>query len=148
VYDPFKRSKEHNDKIMEKVRQKPADSVTSISVLNVILNEEKRREHIQLAFDSVKEGGMVYFKIWRGDNSKKIDIENFQLNREAVTFMPEISAVFGNDHTWFVNDGVGNTIFAKKITANQTPEKDTDAVLVKDGYTGKVLHNAPLKIID
>jgi hypothetical protein len=115
VYDPYCRSKEHNTAILKEVKKNPVDSVTSNSVLNVILAKKERKSHIKLAHSSLKNGGIAFFKIWRGDGS---GVPNgFQSNKEAKYYVNEIKQVFGS-HIELVKDDIGNTIFAKKIVKN------------------------------
>lgn len=110
VYDPFNRSEEHNKKVLSEVKANPVDTVTSISVLNVILDSNERKNHIQLAYNSLKSGGIAFFKVYRGDGSGKAS--ETQSNQPAGYYLHEISDVFGNG--LIPKDDLGNTIIAKK----------------------------------
>lgn len=112
VYDPFNRSQKHNNAVLAEISSNPVDTVTSISVLNVILDEEQRKQHIKLAYQSLREGGMAFFKVYRGTGSNVPDAS--QSNTSAVHYISEIQAVFGN--AYIPQDDIGNTIFAKKKT--------------------------------
>src|ERR1700679_2847080 len=48
VYDPFKRSEDHNAEIISKAGGRPYNAAFSFSVLNVISNRQSRLEHIRL----------------------------------------------------------------------------------------------------
>lgn len=111
VYDPFNRSEEHNRKVLSEVKENPVDSVTSISVLNVILDVEERNKHIQLAHNSLKSGGIAFFKVYRGNGSGKAG--ETQSNQPATHYLQEITEVFENAH--IPKDDLGNTIIAKKL---------------------------------
>lgn len=110
VYDPFNRGEEHNKKALSVVKENPVDSVTSISVLNVILDSNERKNHIQLAYNSLKSGGIAFFKVYRGDGSGKAS--ETQLNQPASNYLHEITDVFGN--AYIPKDNLGNTVIAKK----------------------------------
>lgn len=120
VYDPFGRAPEHNTKVLNAVEINKVDSVTSISVMNVIVNEEERFNHLQLAYDSLKCDGIAFFKIWRGCSSQNVRIninENpnvIQLNKEAQYYIPEMEQVFGRNNVILIRDDIGNTIFSFK----------------------------------
>lgn len=110
IYDPFNRSEEHNRKVLSEVKANPVDSVTSISVLNVILDANERKNHLQLAYNSLKSGGIAFFKVYRGDGSGKAS--EIQSNQPAAYYLQEITDVFGNG--LIPKDDLGNTIIAKK----------------------------------
>ncbi len=112
VYDPYNRSKEHNERVLEEIKRNPVDSVTSNSVLNVILDEKQRKEHIELANRSLKSGGYAFFKVWRG-NGTEIP-EATQSNKAAIHYFSEICDVFGDYTVSMANDDIGNTIIARK----------------------------------
>jgi hypothetical protein len=51
VFDPFMRSQDHNEKVLQKAREIPFDCCTSISVLNVIDTSDARLKHIKICYD-------------------------------------------------------------------------------------------------
>jgi len=75
VFDPYNRSLEHNSSVQHLIKRSKFDTVTSISVLNVIgLDEPKfgyksKQFHIMTAYNALKSGGTAYFKIWEGDKT-------------------------------------------------------------------------------
>lgn len=102
VYDPFKRSKEHNQSVLAEARDRPFDTVTSISVLNVISSEKALHAHLLLARNSVKEGGKVYFKVWPNNGSGEPSHhagQGWQSNRRLFTYLGDIEKVFGSQVT-------------------------------------------------
>lgn len=103
VFDPFNRSKEHNDMVVEKISNSQCDGVMINNVLNVIAEKENRKKVIQQAFDCLKDGAKAYFLIYEGDKTGKAkvtkktnDSSSFQLNQKAQFFEEEIKEVFGN----------------------------------------------------
>lgn len=99
VYDPFKRTNAHNLKILDEAKERPFDTVTSISILNVISNEKALRAHIQLTRDTVKEGGKVFFKVWPNNGSgvpSNVPEEGWQSNRRLENYVEDITNIFGS----------------------------------------------------
>lgn len=106
VYDPFMRTKEHNDYVLDVARTKKFDCCTSISVLNVIDTASSRLAHIQLCYDVLKENGSAFFKVWPGDKSGVEHQEQgrYQSNQDASYYIAEIKKIFGNDNVMLVDD--------------------------------------------
>lgn len=100
VYDPFMREQAHNEKVLETARQRPFDSCTSISVLNVIDQAEARIEHIKLCRSVVKECGKVFFKVWPGNGTgiSQTKEDSFQSNKDLKDYFQEIASVFGRNN--------------------------------------------------
>ncbi|CDR33417.1 hypothetical protein [Criblamydia sequanensis] len=103
ILDPFMRTAEHNNLVLQEAKLKPFDSCTSISVLNVINLIKSRMEHIKLCKSVVKECGKVFFKVWPGDGSgiEKVNANCFQSNRTLETYLDEIKKVFGSKNVKF-----------------------------------------------
>lgn len=103
VYDPFNRSKEHNEAILNGSAFRVGYcSVTCNNVLNVIKEPEVRRETIELAYKAVQEGRPAYFTVYEGNRSgegkisRKSDTgSSWQNNMKTADYMPELQAVFG-----------------------------------------------------
>lgn len=102
VYDPYMRPQEHNDKILSIAMERPFDSCTSISVLNVIDTKEARLEHIKLCRSTIKECGSVFFKVWPGNGTGISEAKEggYQNNRPLETYMNEIEDVFGKKNVF------------------------------------------------
>lgn len=116
VYDPFKRGKEHNCPVLAEAEERPFDTVTSISVLNVISNYDALYAHLRLTQKCVKEGGKVFFKVWPNNGTgipTHLEAEGWQSNRRLASYMQEIMDVFGrqvaldedNQLIWAVKSG-------------------------------------------
>ena len=97
VYDPYARSDSHNQKILQIVQSSPVDSVTSMSILNVIDDNAARLAHINLCKKSLKPGGKAYFKVWAGNGSGKGEyiLGGYQSNRDAKSYIQDVRQVFG-----------------------------------------------------
>ncbi len=107
VYDPFGRDFNHNRAVLRKnLRSRTAategvaliqnsnyDTITVISVLNVIQDSLERQKLIQFARSLVKPSGHVYFRIYEG-NKTKIP-SKFQNNRRTESYLNEIQSIFG-----------------------------------------------------
>lgn len=103
IYDPYNRSKEHNDMVISRIRGGQANTATVSNVLNVINTPEGRANVIRSAADAVGQDGVAYFSIYVGDmsgvgritkdtNGKK----SWQENRKTNTYIPEIEQYFGD----------------------------------------------------
>lgn len=97
VYDPFQRTSEDNQKVLEELAKHNFDTATSNSVLNVVDNKEARLKHISYSCEALKEGGIAYFKVYPGNKSgkEKILAHGYQSNRLAETYQKEVEAIFG-----------------------------------------------------
>lgn len=63
VYDPYNKSQEHNDNVMDRVsRMHGVHTVTIFNVLNVIKEREIQIEALKLAYNALKLGGMVFVR--------------------------------------------------------------------------------------
>lgn len=97
VFDPYNRSKEHNDLSAAAIRGGQADTVTANNVLNVIKEGGARDKLIAQAADALKPDGTAYFLIHQGDgkgNSKKTGPDSWQEYTKPETYIPEISKHF------------------------------------------------------
>ncbi|MFI5332989.1 MAG: hypothetical protein ACHQVS_02720 [Candidatus Babeliales bacterium] len=115
VYDPFMRTKEHNEYVLYLARHKKFDCCTSISVLNVIDIQDARLVHIQLCYDVLKENGSAFFKVWPGDRSG-VELKEkgrYQSNRDATYYVAEIKKIFGENNVTLIDD---KTIKAIKVS--------------------------------
>lgn len=113
VVDPFCRTKTHNELCKQILNEKGgADVATSISVLNVIQGRDHRLMHCIDVHDSLKDGGVAFFKVWAGFWPERGTgtAHDGQANAWSQHFLPEVKAVFGNA----VNDCALNLIIAQK----------------------------------
>lgn len=99
IYDPFNRSKEHNDKVLSTVRENHgADTITCSNVLNVIAEPVVRLSVISNIRKLLKSTGVAYFTVYEGSGSGegKETSSGYQLNRKTADYIQEIAQVFPN----------------------------------------------------
>lgn len=98
VYDPFNRTKEHNDKVLAHFQYgHGADTITCNNVLNVIDSIEEIKKVIRHCTQLLHPAGTAYFKIYEGDKSgqgKQTKQDCYQRNEKADAYIPLIQAVF------------------------------------------------------
>lgn len=112
VYDPFGRDDEHNERVLS---LDAFDTVSSISILNVIMDSDLREQHLRLAHDKVKFGGLVLFKIYEGDGSGFVQDASYQMNAKTEVYLEEIARVFGLENIKLYS--------ANKLIVAQKPAK-------------------------
>lgn len=95
VYDPFNRSKEHNEMVAQ---QAPYDTGTMFNVLNVIPEEPAQIKALENFKKFVKPGGKVYISVWVGDKTGegKETKSGYQHNKKLNDYLPLIQKVFPN----------------------------------------------------
>jgi hypothetical protein len=93
VYDPFNRSEEHNQAVLDKAEWEGCDTVTISNVLNVIESKEHRLELLKLA---AQQHCPVYITVYEGNKSGvgKQTTKGYQLNRKLKDYESEIKEVF------------------------------------------------------
>ena len=96
VFDPFNRTQEHNDSVIQKFTDDPAHSATVANVLNVIPERHHRVKAIKLAHDMTRPDAKAYFSIYEGNKSKKATptSKGWQNNLPAESYINEIREVF------------------------------------------------------
>lgn len=101
IYDPYNRSTEHNQEVLDEVRDGGADTVTISNVLNVITEENIRLGILDQAYDALRPGGTVYITVYEGDGSgeERVTKSGFQLNRKLADYLDEVREVFPDAHT-------------------------------------------------
>jgi len=97
IFDPFNRSKEHNDRVSSTIADGGADTATVNNVLNVIKEPGNRHKVIAQAADAIKLDGEAYFLIYEGNRSGKggPTKAGYQNNLAAKSYIKEISRYFG-----------------------------------------------------
>ena len=99
TYDPYNRSQEHNETVVDAVAGGKTDTATVNNVLNVIKEPQARSQVIAQAADAVKPEGVAYFKIYEGSksgkgSSPKSKPDNWQENRKTESYTDEVKAHF------------------------------------------------------
>ena len=101
IYDPFNRSTDHNNNVMEIVAQGHLTSITCLNVLNVIQDPIERNQLIQ----DIKQQTCynpkikaVLFQIYEGNKSNiPSSGKTTQNNKPTKEYLKEIQAHFSND---------------------------------------------------
>lgn len=99
VYDPYNRSSEHNNAVLDKIKENGgADSVTLSNVLNVIEEESIRKEVLSNIKNLLKPGSKLYITVYEGtgDGNARETKAGYQLNRKTADYLDEVAAVFPN----------------------------------------------------
>ena len=91
IYDPYNRSSEHNDTVL---RGAPYDTATISNVLNVVQQKEVRKKIIKDVVDKLKEGGIIYIKIYEGNGTGQGRTTKggtcWQENRKTSNYIEEL----------------------------------------------------------
>lgn len=99
VYDPFNRSEEHNQAVISRLQETPADTVTCNNVLNVIDDDDEVQRVIARCSDLLKKDGVAYFKIYEGDRSgigRATKLDCYQRNQAAEDYLARVRLCFGD----------------------------------------------------
>lgn len=100
IYDPYNRSKDHNEKVIETIEQNGgADTATCSNVLNVIEEENVRRVVLQNIKKLLKpHEGVAYITVYEGNGSGEgaETKAGYQQNKKTAEYVSEVEAVFGN----------------------------------------------------
>lgn len=99
VYDPFNRTEEHNNKVMETVGREGAHSASLFNVLNVIKEPEHQMGALETAHRMLKPGGKIFVGIYEGDKSgtgKATKADSWQNNQPTAAYLDTVRKVFPN----------------------------------------------------
>jgi hypothetical protein len=111
IYDPFNRSKEHNEMVGKFIEKNKVDTVTISNVLCVIRENEIKLRTLMQAYEALKPGGMVYISVYEGNKTgigRKTGTDQWQENSIISNYTPLVNSVFGSSQIKY------NMIIAKK----------------------------------
>lgn len=97
VFDPFNRPETTNASTLDYLRSgKRADTATCANVLNVIAEEEARKNVILEVAKAIKPDGVAYFMVYEGNGTGigKETSAGYQNNRKTADYVQEISQWF------------------------------------------------------
>ena len=97
VYDPFNRTAEHNQEVIQLLREHGgADTATLSNVLNVIKELEVRLNVLRNISKLLKSGGELYITVYEGNGTGVggVTKSGYQLNRKTADYLEEIQQVF------------------------------------------------------
>lgn len=103
VYDIFNRTEEHNNTILESVKN-GVDSVTLLNVLNTIKEKSTRLYVIRQAYSFFKD--VMIITCYNGNNTGVGSISKsntWQENRNVKTYIPEIKEALGDVNIEYKN---------------------------------------------
>lgn len=82
IFNPLTMPQEHNQAVMEKLDNNPADSATLTNVLSKVSNPVERQGAVQVAYENIRPGGRVFIK---DKNPKKYlhDVKQFFPNAKV-----------------------------------------------------------------
>jgi hypothetical protein len=98
IYDPYNRTKEHNENVISQIKNKKADTSTISNVLNVIQEKEARIEVLRNSKNAIKDGGKCYITIYEGNKTGvgAATSKGYQLNMKTKDYLNEVKEVFPN----------------------------------------------------
>lgn len=150
IYDPFNRTKEHNDNFLKKIKGGKADTATVNNVLNVIQEEDAREQVIINAADAIKGNGTAYFLIYEGDKTGKgkVTSKGWQENRATKDYVSEIEKHFNSVRvkngvieakepikTWDTQYSIKSEAFKKWFGESKVVDKQGNPLVVYHGTT-------------
>lgn len=97
VYDPYNRSKEHNQEVIKTLKDMGgADTGTCSNVLNVIKEPEARLNVLKNLSKLVKPDGKIYITVYEGTGkgNEGATKSGYQLNKKTADYLEEIQQVF------------------------------------------------------
>ena len=96
VYDPFNRTVEHNQEVVNKIINGGADTATVSNVLNVIKEDENIDKVLKQTHNALKDGGTAYFNFFEGDGrgQGKETKDGWQRNQKTADYLPIIQKYF------------------------------------------------------
>lgn len=97
VYDPYNRSKAHNQDVIKQIKSAGgADTATCSNVLNVIKEPDVRRNVLTNIKRLVKPTGKVFITVYEGSGKgdEGPTKSGYQLNRKTEDYLEEVKEVF------------------------------------------------------
>ena len=120
VLDPFNRSEEHNQAVLEQVSGGKVDVAICANTLNVIKERSNRLQVVARAAESLKPGGHAYFSVYKAPKGKgRSSEDSWQEGRPIQTYLPEIRKLFEDVEV------VHGYVVASKPKKDQVSEYDT-----------------------
>ena len=99
IFDPYNRDEEHNNRVMSEIDQKSADTVTISNVLCVVKESFIQNLILNIAYKSLKPGGIMYATVYEGNKSgigAKTGKDQWQEHRKTSDYIDQVNRVFGS----------------------------------------------------
>jgi len=141
VFDPFNRTREHNDATVDAVANGKADTATVSNVLNVVAEASARDRIIRQAANAIKQDGVAYFTAgYKVDSTGagRVTKQGWQNNQGQKMYEDEIKKHFGNVT---VRDGV---IIARDPIKSTPPDGGKRFQPVDDAKYDKAMRGNPM----
>ena len=94
IYDKYNRSEPNNRSILKVLSLKKADTATISNVLNVIREKEVRQEVLRLAYDYVKQGGVIFISVYNSGKEGESKPDCWQNAMGIHEYLEEVREVF------------------------------------------------------
>lgn len=102
IYDPFNRTREHNNAVLADLYiHGGADTCTISNVLNVIDEKLDRLIALRMAKTLMKHGGLALITVYEGDKSgvgRRTGKDQWQNNLPLRAYLEEVREVFEEAH--------------------------------------------------
>lgn len=98
ILDPYNRSDEHNERVVERIDSSPVDTVTLSNVLCVIQERIVQDLILKMAYEHLRPGGLLYLTVYEGDRTgigRKTGKDQWQEHRKLADYADQVSQVFG-----------------------------------------------------
>jgi hypothetical protein len=100
IYDPYNRTTIHNIVVTNSVIfNNGVDTVTIFNVLNVIKEEENQIKVLEMAFNALKDDGIVFIRSTYMNKNKASGINKsgtFQHHKKQIEYLEIVKKVFPN----------------------------------------------------
>lgn len=100
VYDPFNRSVEHNQKVVNEITKNPVDFVTISNVLNVVKEKENQVKILSQAYFALKPQGCLYITVYEGgiklNTTPRKTLKGWQNYKSLQWYLPVVLEIFPN----------------------------------------------------
>ena len=96
VYDPYNRTEQHNKAVLTVCRNIPPETITIFNVLNVIEEFEMQINVLNLALETIKNGGNVYIRsVYKNPNkvsgvTKSGTYQHYKTQREYLEIVKKV----------------------------------------------------------
>ncbi len=102
VYDPFNRTEQHNQRVIQYFTQNPAYFVVCTNVLNVIKEDNVLMQALINMHSLMAPNGVLYISVYERDKSGVgcKTTKGWQRNQKLVDYVPYVEQVFGKGNVY------------------------------------------------
>lgn len=98
ILDPYNRSEDHNDTVLDLIESNPVDTVTLSNVLCVIQDRFIQDLILMFAHKRLRPGGILYMTVYEGNKSgvgTMTGKDQWQEHRKLADYAEQVNKVFG-----------------------------------------------------